>query len=128
MQFRPPRNDGKYQWTQHVQDKMRYYGISESLIKRIVRFPKRKEEGIAPGTVGVMQPTANKKNPQEVWVMYTEAKSEARNPKSETNQKFQITNHKRKIISAWRYPGISPVGRKIPIPDEILQELENVIE
>lgn len=108
MQFKPPRNDHKYQWTNHVQQKMMYYGISESLIKRITRFPKRKEEGIAPKTIAVMSPTSSKK--QEVWVMYTEAGT------------------KKKIISAWRYPGVSPLGRKIPIPDEILQELQGVIE
>ena len=47
---------------------------------------------------------------QEVWVMYTGIGT------------------KKKIISAWRYPGVSPLGRKIPIPDEILQELENMVE
>ena len=108
MQFRPPKNDTKYQWTVHVQDKMRYYGISESLIKRITRFPERKEEGIAPETTAAMKPTSSKK--QEVWVMYTEVGT------------------KKKIISAWRYPGKSPVGKKIPIPDEILQELESMVE
>ena len=108
MQFKPPKNDAKYQWTQHVIGKMMYYGISESLIKRITRFPKRKEEGIAPKTVAGMQPTSSKK--QEVWVMYIEIGT------------------KKKIISAWRYPGVSPLGKKIPIPDEILQELESMVE
>ncbi|MBI5732943.1 hypothetical protein HY967_03220 [Candidatus Jorgensenbacteria bacterium] len=54
--FKSPRNDDKYSWTHHVFDKMRYYGISESRIKRIVRFPNRTEEGIASQTVAVMQP------------------------------------------------------------------------
>ena len=111
MQYKPPRNDAKYEWTNHVQQKMMYYGISESLIKRITRFPKRKEEGIAPKTTAVMQPTSNKKKPQEIWVMY-----------------LQLNDTKKRIISAWRYPGISPIGKKIPIPDEILQELEGMIE
>lgn len=108
MQFKPPKNDAKYFWTQHVQDKMRYYGISESLIKRITRFPKRREEGIAPKTVAVMQPTSSKK--QEVWVMY------------------QLVGDRKRIISAWRYPGVSPVRGKIPIPDEIARELEGMLE
>lgn len=108
MQFRPPKNDAKYLWTQHVIGKMMHYGISESLIKRITRFPDRREEGIAPKTTAAMKPTSSKK--QEVWVMYTEMGT------------------KKKIISAWRYPGVSPLGRKIPIPDEILQELEGVLE
>jgi len=108
-----------------VKGKMIYYGISESLIKRIIRFPKRREEGIAPGTTAVMTPTSNKKNPQEIWVMYqTAAKKATEIP----NDKFQMTKPKVKIISAWRYPGVSPVGKRIPIPDEILQELEGVID
>src|SRR3989344_907332 len=72
MQFKPPKNNDKYRWTNHVKGKMVYYGISESLIKRIVRFPKRKETGVAEKTVAVMQPTSNKKKPQEIWVMYQE--------------------------------------------------------
>ena len=109
MQYRPPKNDHKYEWTNHVQQKMLYYAISESLIKRITRFPERTEEGIAPKTVAVMKPTSSKK--QEIWVMYV-----------------QINDTKKRIISAWRYPGVSPIGKKIPIPDEILQELEGMIE
>mgnify|MGYP001590393069 CR=1 FL=1 len=54
--FKPPKDDQKYQWTQHVKDKMIYYRISEGLVKRIIRFPKRVEVGVAPGTVAVMQP------------------------------------------------------------------------
>ena len=34
------------------------------------------------------------------------------------NRSFKI-----KIISAWKYPGISPKGKSIPIPEEILEEL-----
>ncbi|HLC99615.1 MAG TPA: hypothetical protein VJC11_01480 [Patescibacteria group bacterium] len=110
MQFKPPKDDHKYKWTQHVQQKMMYYGISESLIKRISRFPKRSGEGIAPGTIAAMQPTSNKKKPQEIWVMY------------------QKIGDRKLIISAWRYPGISPVGKKIPIPDDIAQEIENMLK
>lgn len=121
MQFKQPKDDSKYLWTNHVKDKMMYYGISESLIKRIVRFPKRKEVGIAPNTVAVMQPTSNKKNPQEVWVMYLELGLWPSS--SSTAVKLYSYTAKKKIISAWRYPGVSPVGKKIPIPDEILQEL-----
>src|SRR3989344_1233977 len=84
-----PKNDGKYYWTNHVKDKMRYYRISESLVKRVVRFPKRIEEGIAPGTTAVMVPRligsrkvekpsaswrtkfgGRRSNQEEVWVMY----------------------------------------------------------
>lgn len=127
MQFKLPKDSEKYKWTNHVKDKMLYYGISESLIKRIVRFPKRKEEGIAPGTTAIMQPTSSKK--QEIWVMYqplhqTSTGSEAAGLPSARYGVRASLQPKVKIISAWRYPGISPAGKKIPIPDEILQELE----
>ena len=143
LSFKLPENDSRYEWTNHVKDKMVYYGISSSLIKRVVRFPKRKEGGIAPGTTAVMQPRGSARTPQEVWVMYKELAGRA-SSKSQTgalnklsarpstyhisalvpNPNFQT---KKRIISAWRYPGISPVGKKIPIPDEILQELESII-
>lgn len=131
MQFKQPKNDDKYCWTNHVKDKMVYYGISESLIKRIVRFPKRKEEGVAPRTSAVMQPTSSKK--QEVWVMYqplhqTSTGSEAAGFKGARYGVRASPQPKVRIISAWRYPGVSPVGKKIPIPDEILQELSDLIE
>jgi len=123
--FKPPKNDQKYQWTNHVTDKMLYYGISESLIKRIVRFPKRKETGVAPNTVAVMQPTSNKKKPQEIWVMYQEL---SKTPSSNSHSSISNFQTKKRIISAWRYPGVSPVGKPIPIPAEILQELGDLIE
>jgi len=118
MQFKPPKNDDKYRWTNHVMGKMVYYGISEGLIKRIVRFPKRKETGVAEKTVAVMQPTSNKKKPQEIWVMY----------QTIGQQPAVGSRPKVRVISAWRYPGVSPVGKAIPIPDEILHELDDLIE
>lgn len=96
----------------HVTGKMMYYGISEGLIKRVIRAPKRMEEGVAEGTVAVMQPTGTKQQ-KEVWVMY-----QILSPKS------KVQNQKVKVITAWRYPGVSPVRSAIPIPDDILAELE----
>lgn len=106
MQFKAPKDDKKYSWTMHVTGKMMYYGISEGLIKRVVRSPKRMEEGIAEGTIAVMQPTGTKQQ-KEVWVMYQ-----------------LLPNNKKRIITAWRYPGISPVRSEIPIPEDILAELK----
>lgn len=111
-----------------MKGKMVYYGISEGLIKRIVRFPKRKETGVAENTVAVMQSNSNKKKPQEVWVMYQPIGEKQIGKSQITNHKIQIGLEKKRIISAWRYPGVSPVGRSIPIPDDILQELENLVE
>jgi hypothetical protein len=125
LNFKLPENDSKYEWTNHVKEKMVYYGISSSLIKRVVRFPRRKEEGVAPETTAVMQPTPSKKRPQEIWVMYREI-SQKQKDKNQNPKAIGLVP-KMRIISAWRYPGISPAGKKIPIPEEILQELESVL-
>ena len=124
-----PKNDSKYLWTNHVKDKMVYYRISESLIKIIVRFPKRKEEGIAPSTTAVMQSAGNRKSKHEIWVMYQEINAKLETKSAEETLKNVLLGNtpKIRIISTWRYPGVSQAGKKIPIPDEILQELENVI-
>lgn len=101
---------------------MHYYGLSEQRIKRVIRAPKRVEEGVAPNTVAVMQTqgkgpkslhersdrTSGKKWSQEIWVMWQWSSSK---------------KQKRKIISAWRYPGVSPERGPIPIPEDILEEL-----
>ena len=131
-QTKEPKDDNKYQWTNHVKDKMRFYRISESLVKRIVRFPKRIEEGIAPGTTAVMVPRmigsrkdalntkpkfgGRRSNQEEIWVMYIET----------GKTKDIIQSSKKKIITAWRYPGVSPIGKQIPIPEDILSEISNL--
>lgn len=91
--------------------------MSEQRIKRILRNPLRREEGVAPKTIAVMQPTSvRKKNgkdvwSQELWVMFETKKT--KNP--EDNTALQFDQHL-KIISAWRYPGMSPLGT---IPEEM---------
>jgi len=105
MQFKRPKNDDKYSWTSHVMGKMMYYGLSEGVVRRVIHTPHRIEEGIADNTIAVMQRAGSTKHPKENWVMY------------------QRNGSKKRIISAWRYPGISPIGNKIPIPDSVLEEL-----
>ena len=100
------KNDSKYHWTNHVIRKMAFYGLSPDRVKRVIRNPKRLEEGIAENTIAVMVPGTNKKKPSEIWTMY---------PKR---------GAKKVITSAWLYPGISPVGKSIPIPADILEELK----
>lgn len=104
-----PKDDSQYHWTNHVKGKMMQYHLSGSLIKSIINHPKRREEGIAPNTIAVMRTTTSKK-PQEIWVMY--ARSNVK------GQRLKV------VISAWRYPGVSPVGKAIHIPDDVLEELE----
>jgi len=111
----------KIHWTEHSKIKMRQYGLSKQKIMGIIRKPERCEIGIAPGTLAVMK--TNKiffkekkitfksawkrpqKCPGEIWVMYRD------------------DNNFRKIISAWRYPGVSKPGEEIPIPEDIRQEI-----
>lgn len=121
--YKKPKNSEKYQWTNHVVEKMAYYRISESLVKRVVRFPKRVEKGIALGTTACMQPVGSKKRPQEVWVMYKEF---GQRPNSSSQLSALDFQRKKKIITAWRYPGVSPIGEPVPIPEEILSEIRDI--
>ncbi len=107
----------KTHWTKHVQAKMRQYHLSESRLRRVLRKPDRKELGIAPRTVAIMQITGTKKHPTEIWLMYQITKLKIKNKKS------KIT----KIISAWRYPARSPIGEPPPIPEDILWEIKHEI-
>jgi hypothetical protein len=147
--FNQPKDSDKYSWTNHVKEKMIYYRISESLVKRVIRYPKRKEEGIAPKTIAVMisresiirKKDKSVKKIEEIWVMYQKTQNvnistqggSASGGKNQNNSlKFKLGDMikfpKIRIISAWRYPGASPVGKKIPIPEDILQELETLVD
>jgi hypothetical protein len=106
---------GDLYWTYHVRDKMRQYRLSESRIKRVLRFPKRKEVGVAENTVAGMQPAGSKKHPYEIWVMWATRQS----PSVKRKAKFNLKAKETIVISAWRYPGISPVHEPPPIPEEV---------
>jgi hypothetical protein len=105
----------EYEWTKHSAVKMRHYRLSQQRVKRVIRFPERSEEGILTGAVAVMQPasvrraTGVRKWSQEIWVMY-------------------VPDAKRgciRIITAWRYPGVSPARN--PVPQEILDEARSAM-
>ncbi|NTU67132.1 MAG: hypothetical protein HGB08_04395 [Candidatus Moranbacteria bacterium] len=123
----------KYYLTQHAISKMQFYGLSEQRIARVIRNPKRKEEGIVKNTIAVMQPVSEKIVDgktvwkQEVWVMYqSKIKSSKSKAKSKDNKFANLLKPGQlKIISAWRYPGVSPKGN--PIPEEIMRELADMI-
>lgn len=106
----PKESKLKLSFTLHAKEKMQFYGISESKIKRILRHPDRVEEGIAPGTIAMMKKSLSKKHPYETWVMYLKENSNL------------------KIISCWKYPGKSPKGREIPIPQDIKDEVTKILE
>jgi len=122
-----PKKTEKYYWTRHAAFKMKFYGLSEQRIRAVIRNPMRKEEGIVKNTIAVMQPPSTKKisgKPrwsQEIWAMYQ------KDTKRKEGDKLKniMGGGPIKIISAWRYPGVSP--QKDPIPQEILDELKNTL-
>jgi hypothetical protein len=91
----------KLSWTLHAQAKMMYYRLSPMRVRRVLNAPKRVEEGVAPKTIAMMQPASLKSGggrpgaaskerwTQEIWVM------------------VQDIGRERKVISAWRYPGVT---------------------
>ncbi len=93
---------------------MRQYGLSEARVKRVIHSPLRVEEGIAEDTVAIMQPATVKRMEkgkpaewsQEIWVMVSEKPSE------------------RRVVSAWRYPGVTKPGEGLP--EEILREIRQM--
>ncbi len=106
-----PKSGGKYFWTQHCIRKIFQYRIGPNRIKRIINFPDRKEEGIAKKTIAVMRKKSKKHHSKgEQWVMY------------------QLRGKKRVVISVWFYPGITPKGKQIFIPDEVWEEINESIK
>ena len=103
-----PKKSQTIHWTNHSKMKMRHYRFSESRVLRILRKPDRVEEGIAPYTLAAMQKSGTKKHPTEAWLMY------------------QIKKSKVTIISAWRFPGITPVGQRPQIPQDTLDEISKL--
>ncbi|PIR98623.1 MAG: hypothetical protein COT88_00530 [Candidatus Colwellbacteria bacterium CG10_big_fil_rev_8_21_14_0_10_41_28] len=93
-------------WTKHAEYKMREYRLSESRIRRIIKTPARIEEGIAENTIALMQPNGRGKGEHEIWVMVSDA------------------DDKRKVVSAWRYPGRTKEGEALP--KAILDEFNKI--
>ncbi|TRZ53996.1 MAG: hypothetical protein D4S01_00255 [Dehalococcoidia bacterium] len=112
MQFKKPKNDEKIVWTIHIIEKMMYYGLSENKVRNVMWRPERVEEGIAPDTIAIMQSYGSSKKPKEIWVMFQEFK--------------QMGKKKRRMISAWRYPAVSPKGKEIYIPDDVMEMLNKI--
>lgn len=127
MLFRFPKDDKNYSWTTHVKNKMLFYRISEQKIKAILRSPDRKEEGIAPDTLAVMKRNDKPNKKEELWVMYATKTNNKKTATDAEKIKLRIEGRKFRIISAWRYPGVTKKGNEIPIPHDILEELLGII-
>jgi len=173
MNTKGPKNDSKYEWTEHSKFKMQYYGLSAQRVLRVIRSPYRIEIGIVENTIAVMQPGGNVKKrftkskwgksssaygesevlvdgknwSSEIWVMYQlldkKEKRDGNIDIKETGNKkdkkdivdFDAAweklkskldlNKKIRVISAWRYPGVT--DENDPIPAEIMREIEEII-
>lgn len=117
-------------WTKHAEYKMKQYGLSRQRILGVMRRPERKEVGIVPRTIAVMCPVSpktigDKKTwRQEIWMLYQERKKPLIARFGIVSDGFarELDAKEVRIISAWRYPGMSP--KRHPIPEEILREFE----
>ncbi len=111
----------KIHWTEHCKMKMRQYGLSKMKLMSLLRKPDRKEEGIATGTTALMSRCAR----SGVARQTNNSKFKYQKPAGEIWLMYQDNKDFRKIVSAWRYPGISKPGESIPIPEDIKRELLN---
>ncbi len=99
---------------------MAFYKLSEGRVRTVLNSPKRVEEGIAPKTVAMMQPVSVTYHRPAETVPSGAKRSRGAlfqhgkfGGKSEENWKQEIwvmiqdEKSRRKVISAWRYPGKS---------------------
>ena len=93
-------------WTAHARAKMRFYHLSEQRVRRVLNSPKRVEEGIVPDTIAMMQGAGSGKHPYEIWTMLVK------------------TNKGKRVISAWKYPGVTKPGESLP--EEIIREMREI--
>ena len=117
-------------WTHHARAKMAFYRLSEQRVMRVIHSPKRTEEGVAPKTVAMMQPNSvrtaraafvsgSAPHQRAKWARKVPVKSEPvsmpggknAQPKEIWSQEIwvmvQDIGKQRKIVSAWRYPGMT---------------------
>lgn len=142
MQWKPPKNSEKYQWTEHAKSKMKRYGLTGQRVTRVIRRPIRTEESVVGGDViAVMQPQSMKRSKtgertwsSEIWVMYKivekkedsiEKGGDSGDPMIDFLQKMAQEQKQIRIISAWRYPGKTDPGESLP--DEIMEEIAEVM-
>ena len=116
LNFESLKKDKNFFWTNHSKGKMLQYGTSPNAVKKVINRPDRVEIGIAPDTTAVMKRKDTKKTKRELWVMYQIV---VKSPKL----KVKSGGRKTRIISTWIYPGISPKGKEIFIPEDVWEEL-----
>lgn len=144
-----PENTARFSWTRHVKNKMLFYNVSGAQILRVLSKPDRREEAIAPETIGAMRVIKHNVNKSvsgnqlinngrgrklaetELWIMY-KINSQRTTNNLQRNQKSKLEElgYKRPktskitMISVWRYPGRTKPGERPDIPEGVLEELE----
>jgi len=108
-------------WTHHANAKMVFYRLSKQRVLRVIHAPKRIEEGVAPKTIAMMQPVSVRARtetvPSDVPQRHAERSrgtsrfSSTSKPKESWSQEIwvmiQDIGKERRIVSAWRYPGMT---------------------
>lgn len=119
-------------WTEHSKIKMRQYGLSKTKLINLLYKPERKEGGIVPGTTAVMKTNRVSRNLPAHKIFFQKSLVDNKRGKFHYTAKrapgevwlmFKDVKDQRKIISAWRYPGVTKPGDQIPIPEDIRKEL-----
>jgi len=98
---------------------MNFYKLSEARVLRVLNSPKRIEDGVAPKTVAMMQPTSltlkidGDAVPNDASHRYEKLSGRTPSVSSQTKETWtqeiwvmtEDSHDRRTIISAWRYPG-----------------------
>jgi hypothetical protein len=110
--------------THHAREKMAYYRLSEQRVRRVLNSPRRIEEGVAPKTIAAMAPASLQaaragmhrgflfrksppQKPESSKPTFAKASMEKETWSQEIWVMVQDVPTGRKIISAWRYPGVT---------------------
>lgn len=100
---------------------MRFHRLSKQRVRRVLNSPQRIEEGIAPGTIAMMQRAGSVKHPYEIWTMIQRTQTDADDTRIHTGKflrKSALSRRKSasiKVISAWKYPGRTKPSSEIAL-------------
>jgi len=119
-------------WTKHALAKMQYYRLTQNKVKTVLRSPFRMEEGIAEHTLAVMIPnklvSQNKTSIVKKPSSFNRWEKTFKHHKEEIWAMYQKRHGQIFIISAWRYPGESPVNKPLEIPPDVYDDLNSFLK
>lgn len=147
MQLSSFSKHNKYIFTNHAYYKMQYYKLSEGLVKRVIRYPQRTEEGILKDAVACMRPAHSTSftsgglpvrstqtggqapqahfTPQQYLQKPSSAQASNKRYSEIWTMYVLMPSKQIKIITAWRYPGKSP--ERNPVPQGIIEEARRIL-